>query len=207
MPFSDTLVLIRLLPKVLAHKLCCDREALDVTESFSLMPSWDFGTTCTSPSAWWYLIWWQPLFQATLQRQLHSAIERRIENHTTPDHRGVKPEDSLFPVNFTYSRSSTAPRRKDQEAHPRGGLHMPQFPRQGFMVEEEPHYRTTEGHRGPDIVVTMRLWVVIGVHVTCQQSDLERMQFKKMRKQPRYQPRDHYHWDMVPNISRVFYIV
>ena len=46
--------------------------------------------------------------------------------------------------------------------------------RQGFEVEEEPHYRTQGGLRKPDIVATMStLGLVIDAQIVGEHSDLE----------------------------------
>ena len=55
--------------------------------------------------------------------------------------------------------------------------------RQGFEVQEEPHYRTQEGLRKPDIVATMgTLGLVIETQIVSEQSDLERVRTAKIRK-------------------------
>ena len=55
--------------------------------------------------------------------------------------------------------------------------------RQGFEVQEEPHYRTQEGLRKPDIVATMgTLGLVIDAQIVGEQSDLERARTAKIRK-------------------------
>ena len=55
--------------------------------------------------------------------------------------------------------------------------------RQGFEVREEPHYRTQEGLRKPDIVATMGpLGLVIDAQIAGEQSDLERARTAKIRK-------------------------
>ena len=55
--------------------------------------------------------------------------------------------------------------------------------RHGFEVQEEPHYRTQEGLRRPDIVATMGiLGLVIDAQIVGEQSDLERARTAKIRK-------------------------
>ena len=55
--------------------------------------------------------------------------------------------------------------------------------RQGFQVQEEPHYRTQEGLRMPDIVATMgTLGLVIDAQIVGEQYDLERARTAKIRK-------------------------
>ena len=55
--------------------------------------------------------------------------------------------------------------------------------RQGFEVQEEPHYRTQEGLRKPDIVATMgTLRLVIYAQIVGEQSDLKRARAAKIRK-------------------------
>ena len=55
--------------------------------------------------------------------------------------------------------------------------------RQGFEVQEEPHYWTQEGLRKPDIVATMgTLGLVIDAQIVGEQSDLERARTAKIRK-------------------------
>ena len=51
--------------------------------------------------------------------------------------------------------------------------------RQGFEVQEEPHYRTQEGLRKPDIVATMgTLRLVIDAQIVDEQSDLENQDYQ-----------------------------
>ena len=55
--------------------------------------------------------------------------------------------------------------------------------RQGFEVQEEPHYRTQEWLRKPDIIATMgTLGLVIDIQIVTEQSDLERARTAKIRK-------------------------
>ena len=55
--------------------------------------------------------------------------------------------------------------------------------RQGFEVQEEPHYRTQEGLRKPYIVATTgTLGLVIHTQIVGEQSDLERARTAKIRK-------------------------
>ena len=56
--------------------------------------------------------------------------------------------------------------------------------RQGFEVQEEPHYRTQEGLKKPDIVATMGTHgLVIDAQIVGEQSgDVERARTAKIRK-------------------------
>ena len=55
--------------------------------------------------------------------------------------------------------------------------------RQGFEVQEEPHYRMQEGLRMPDIVAKMgTLGLVIDAQIVGEQSHLERARTAKIRK-------------------------
>ena len=55
--------------------------------------------------------------------------------------------------------------------------------RQGFEVQEEPHYRTPKGLRRPDIVATMgTLGLVIDAQIVGEKSDPERARTAKIMK-------------------------
>ena len=69
--------------------------------------------------------------------------------------------------------------------------------RQGFEVQEEPHYRTQEGLRKPDIVATMgTLRLVIDAQIVDEQSDLENQDYQnqEIRRQSWYRT-GHTAWD------------